>query len=187
MGVSMSHEAFLKEFSVLLLDVDGVWFTGEEIRMVLPSGEVVVGKERHLHDGQGLSFLRAMGIEVAFLATESEPLKSIVEKINALPSVRSGAWKPVSFMGGKDMSSIENWLSARGYAWNTCVYFGDDRDDVESAQKTGLFVCPSNARRVAKVRADLLLSSSGGDGAIREFAERVLDARGLDEATLPPA
>jgi len=27
----------------------------------------------------------------------------------------------------------------------------------------------------------------GGEGAIREFAEMVLDARGIDEATLPAA
>lgn len=182
----MTHD-ILKTFSVLLLDLDGVWFTGEEMRLVTSSGEVQVGKARHFHDGQGLSFLRALGVEIGFLGADTEPLSSILEKLNTLPSARSGLWKPVSCTGGKDPATIQEWLSQRGYSWDTCVYMGDDRDDIESAEKSRLFVCPSNARRVALSRAGIALTSSGGAGAVREFAELVLDARGIDEKTLSPA
>ena len=72
--------ALLKSFKGLILDADGVWFTGHEYRMTLPSGEVVIMKKRHFHDGQGLSFLRALGIKVVFATGEGEPLQSIVQK-----------------------------------------------------------------------------------------------------------
>jgi 3-deoxy-D-manno-octulosonate 8-phosphate phosphatase (KDO 8-P phosphatase) len=179
--------AALKEFTVLLLDADGVWFTGEETRGVSASGEILISKTRHLHDGQGLSFLRGLGIIVAFVGGKGEPLASIVEKLNGLPSVRSGAWSPVTVIDSKATDSIEAWLNENKRLWSDCIYMGDDRDDIEVMVKAALVVCPSNARRVAQSKAHITLTAAGGKGAVREFAELVLDARGIDEATLSAA
>jgi YrbI family 3-deoxy-D-manno-octulosonate 8-phosphate phosphatase len=187
----MQHE-ILRTFKGLILDADGVWFSGHEYRMTLPSGEVVIMKKRHFHDGQGLSFLRALGIKVVFATGEGEPLGSIVQKLNELPSVVSGEWAPVDLFtgelkkGGK-VASLEAWLAKQGLSWKECVYIGDDRTDLEAIQKAGLKVAPANARRVISRIADLVLTTEGGEGAVREFAELVLDARGIDEATLPAA
>lgn len=182
----------LKIFKGLILDSDGVWFSGHEYRMTLPSGEVVIMKKRHFHDGQGLSFLRALGVKVVFATGEGEPLQSIVKKINELPSVQSGEWAPVDLFtgelkkGGK-VASLEAWMQKHNLSWEECVYIGDDRTDLEAMQKAGLKVAPANARRVITKIADLVLKESGGEGAVREFAEMVLDARGIDEATLSSA
>lgn len=182
----------LRSFKGLMLDADGVWFTGHEYRMTLPDGQVVLMKKRHFSDGQGLSFLRALGIKVVFATGEGEPLQSIVKKINELPSVESGEWAPVDLFtgelkkGGK-VTSLEAWLTKHGLTWKECVYVGDDRTDLEAMQKAGLKVAPANARRVIARIADLVLKSEGGEGAVREFAEMVLDARGINEASLPSA
>lgn len=182
----------LKTAKVLLLDADGVWFTGDEIRGTLSSGESIVFKSRHFHDAQGLSFLRGIGMRVVFVSGEGEPLQSIVKKINELPSVRSGAWAPVEIFTGKlklgdKVSTIEAWLTENGFTWSDCMYVGDDRNDVEPMKKVGLAVCPGDARRLVKPLAHLVLKAGGGKGAIRELAEMILDARGIDESTLPPA
>lgn len=179
----------LSSFKGLILDGDGVWFTGEEYRATLPDGQVIVMKCRHHHDGQGLSFLRAIGIRVLFATAEGEPLASVVKKINELPSVRSGDWPPVSVCAdlkeqGTKIKSIEEWLKKEGLLWQECAYIGDDRTDWEAIQKAGLKVSPGNGRRIIKNIADITLVSEGGRGAIREFAELVLDVRGIDEATL---
>lgn len=182
----------LQSIKGLILDGDGVWFTGKEHRLVLPSGESVVMKSRHFHDAQGLSFLRALGIRAVFATGEGQPLESIVKKINDLPSVRSGDWQPVDLftgelgMGGK-VASLETWLEKNGLSWEDCAYIGDDRTDLEAMRLAGLAVAPANAQRVIKKIADISLHAAGGEGAIREFAEMVLDARGVDEATLPAA
>ncbi len=186
------HPELLKTFKGLMLDADGVWFTGEEHRYVLPDGSVVIGKTRHFHDAQGLSFLRALGLRIVFATGEGQPLNSIVEKINDIPSARSGDWHPVEIFtgeikkGGK-VASLEAWLAKYGLTWEECVYIGDDRTDLEAMKKAGLKVVPGNARRVVTQMADIVLSAAGGEGAVREFAEMVLDARGIDEATLPTA
>ncbi len=188
----MDHEDLLKSFKGLMLDADGVWFTGEEHRFTMPGGVVAIGKTRHFHDGQGLSFLRALGIKVVFATGEGEPLGSIVNKINNIPSVASGEWAPVDLFtgelkkGGK-VASLETWMHKRGLTWGQCAYIGDDRTDLEAMQKVGLAVAPANARRLIKKIADIVLKAEGGKGAVREFAEMVLDARGIDEATLPAA
>ena len=121
---------------------------------------------------------------MGFLNGESEPLKSIVEKINTLPSVKAGDWKPVSFVGGKSVVDIETWLAAHGVSWSDCVYVGDDRDDIEGMKKAAFVVIPANARRCVFPHAHLHLEARGGKGAVRELAEKVLDARGINEAVL---
>lgn len=184
-------QTFLKSFKGLILDADGVLFTGHEYRTVI-EGQVVVMKKRHFHDGQGISFLRALGIKIIFATGEGEPLQSIVRKMNELPSAKSGKWSEVSFFtgelnkGGK-VPSLEVWLQKQGLSWNDCVYIGDDRTDLEAMQLAGLKAAPVNACRLIKKIADVNLSMRGGEGAIREFAEMVLDARGIDESDLPIA
>lgn len=182
----------LKHFKGLILDADGVWFSGEEHRFVMADGEVVIGKSRHFHDGQGLTFLRALGIKVVFATGEGQPLNSIVEKINAIPSTASGEWAPVALFtgelkkGGK-VASLEAWMQREGLTWSECAYIGDDRTDLEAMMLAGLKVCPADATRLIKKIADIALTKNGGAGAVREFAEMVLDAWGIDEATLPTA
>lgn len=182
----------LQNLKGLMLDADGVWFTGHEYRATLPDGHVALMKKRHFHDGQGLSFLRALGIKVVFATGEGEPLQSIVEKLNKLPSVVSGAWSPVALFtgelraGGK-VASLEKWLQENNLTWDDCAYIGDDRTDLEAIQRAGLKVVPADATRLLKRVADVVLQKNGGEGAVREFSEMVLDARGVDEATLPVA
>ena len=185
-------EQFLKNFRGLILDADGVWFSAEECRVVFKNGEVGVMKNRSHQDGQGLSFLRALGIEVVFATGEGEPMNSIVEKINNLPSVKVGNWKPVSLFTQQLQSkgkvgAIESWLETHSLSWEECVYIGDDRTDLEAMSLAGLKVAPANATRIITRIADITLAKEGGNGAIREFSELVLDARNIDETTLPAA
>ncbi len=189
--LKLETQKTLQSFKGLILDADGVWFTGHEYRAVI-NGSVLLMKKRDFHDGQGLSFLRALGIKIVFATGDGEPLQSTVQKINELPSVKSGEWAQVDFFvgelsrGGK-VASLEAWLTKYSLSWSDCAYIGDDRTDLEAMQLAGLKVAPANATRLIKKMTDINLSVAGGDGAIREFAEMVLDARGIDEASLPVA
>lgn len=186
------NEEKLRSTKGLILDLEGVWFESKEMRGVLPSGDAVVFKTRDSRDGQGLSFLRALGIRVIFTSEKGGPLGSIIEKINALPSVLSGTWALVdcftdTFKKETPVASLEAWMSAHNLSWDECVYIGDDRTDLEAMRLAGLKVVPADAERIVKKIADIVLTKNGGAGAVREFAEMILDARGVDEATLPAA
>src|SRR5579864_3774945 len=95
------HEEKLKGLKGVILDGDGVLFDGLESRVVLPDGGVAVIKTRDLQDGQGISFLRALGLHIVFASGENEPLPSIIKKINDLPTVKSGEWAPVDYFTGE--------------------------------------------------------------------------------------
>lgn len=182
----------LQTFKALILDGDGVWFTGFESRAVSSNGDVILMKSRHHHDGQGVSFMRALGIKILFATAEGEPMGSVAEKLNRLPSVRNGAWEPVSVLSdlkeqGTKEYAIEKWLAEQNLSWEDCAYIGDDRTDFECMQKAGLTATPVDGQRLIQKIAHIVLSKEGGRGAIREFSEMVLDARGIDETTLPAA
>lgn len=187
----MDTQNKLRTIKGVILDADGVWFSGHEYRVVI-DGKASVMKSRHFHDAQGLSFLRGLGLKIVFATGEGEPLQSIVQKINDLPSVRDGSWPPVGLFtgeikkGGK-VVSLEAWLAKEGLTWADCAYMGDDRTDWEAMQLAGLKVAPSSARRFIKKIADINLETAGGEGCVREFAEMVLDARDIDETSLPAA
>ena len=182
----------LADLKGLILDADGVFFTGQETRNVHEDGKVAVTKTRSLIDGQGISFLRALGIKVVIASGENEPLGSIVKKLNELPSVTSGEWVPVDLFtgelkkGGK-AASIEAWLEKHGLTWEECAYIGDDRTDWEAMQKAGIKIAPANAQPFIKEIADYVTENKGGDGAIREFADMVVKAKGADPRNLPAA
>ena len=184
----------LKSFKAIILDGDGVWFTGDEYRGVLPTGEAVIMKSRHHHDGQGLTFLRAIGIKVLFATAEGEPMTSVVEKLNNLPSVKNGTFGTIDALTnlqrhgkGTKVEAVEEWLKLQGLTWGDCAYIGDDRTDWECMNLAGLTATPGNGQRFIKKIAHIILTKDGGKGAVREFAEMVLDARGIDETTLPAA
>lgn len=195
MELSELSEALQKKlasFKGLIVDGDGVLFSGEEYRASLSSGEVIVMKSRHHHDGQGISFLRAIGIKILVATGEGQPAGSIVEKWNELRSARNGTFTRVSVLMDLNreeskVAAIEKWLTAENLTWEECAYLGDDRTDWEAMQHAGLSATPSNGQRLIRKIAHFGLTKEGGKGAIREFAELVLDARGIDETTLPAA
>jgi len=88
----------LCSFKGLILDADGVFFTGHEHRATLPSGDIVISKTRSYQDGQGLSFLRALGIKIVFASGEGEPLEGVIKKFNELPSSLSASGCPLVFL-----------------------------------------------------------------------------------------
>ena len=56
------------------------------------------------------------------------------------------------------------------------AYVGDDINCKELLQSVGLAACPSDATQEIKdILNIIVLSKKGGDGAVREFAEYVLE------------
>jgi 3-deoxy-D-manno-octulosonate 8-phosphate phosphatase (KDO 8-P phosphatase) len=69
-------------------------------------------------------------------------------------------------------------LERHGIALSEAAFIGDDFPDMAVLRRVGLPVAVGNAVPEVKAVAALLLERRGGQGAIREFAERLLKARG---------
>ncbi len=183
---SQQGEERAAKVKALVLDCDGVFFTGR-VFVHPKDGEFL--KERSFVDGQGISLLRSAGILVAFVTAEKTGfIEAVVAKWNKLPSVIEGKWKPVGvfsgMMGHQKVETIEKWLSENGISWDECAYMGDDLSDYEIMQKVGLPAVPAQAEKEIQDLALFTAPRKGGDGAIRDLVNLILEAKGIDKFSL---
>lgn len=167
-------ERALAEARLLVLDVDGT----------LTDGHVAyVGSEElsvfHVHDGQGLVWLREAGVQVAWISGRGS--RAVERRAKEL-GVRE------LHLGVNDKARVLAELQRRlDVAPEHTLAMGDELSDLVLALRVALFVAPANARAEVKERAQLVTQAAGGAGAVRELAERMLAARGLWSARVARA
>ena len=181
-----------RKIKVALFDVDGVLFPAE-----VTVGTPTIQKSRAYYDGQGVSWLRAMGIHVAFITNEKDahaaPVLEVTKKWNALPSNRSLSnklgWSRViayTGSGGKEkITAAEHFLAQHGCNFKRASFMGDDIVDLPIMRKVVFPAAPAQAEECVIDLALLVTPRSGGRGAIRDFAEFVAAAQGYDLEKLP--
>ncbi|MBU1036490.1 HAD hydrolase family protein [Patescibacteria group bacterium] len=175
-----------KNIKAVAFDGDGVIFTGR-VFISPEKGEVL--KERSHIDGQGISFLRAIGLSIIFVSGEKSGfIEKLTEKLNSLPSVKKGEWAPiktfVDFQAKERVDIIDEWLKGLNISLQECAFMGDDLADYEILKKVGLAAAPAQAEEIIKKFVHYVAPRRGGDGAIRDFCDLILKAKGIDVTTL---
>ena len=156
----------LVEIQLLVLDVDGVLTDGG--LWVNQDGEVQ--KRFNARDGLGLRLLQQIGIALAFLsggqggASELRAQQLGIEY--CLVEVKD---KPKALMALQQKLQVT--------LQQTC-FVGDDLNDLAVRNHVGLLLTPCDSISPLRRQADAVLSRRGGHGAVRELAERILQARG---------
>ena len=139
----------LAAIQLLVCDVDGVLTDGG--LHYDEQGQVV--KRFDVRDGLAIRMLQRAGIEVAFLS-----------------GGRSGAIEQRARHLHVNHCLVERQQTA---------FIGDDLNDLTVRPATGLLICPADGARGLRRQADWVLRRRGGDGAVRELAEALLQQRGL--------
>lgn len=157
----------LAAVDVVVLDVDGVltdgglWYSA--------SGELI--KRFDVRDGLGIRLLQHAGLEVVFLSGGRGGATEVRAQQLGIRHCLVGAKdKPVALAGLREQLSV---------AAERMAFLGDDLNDLAVCGSVGLLVATGDAAMPLRRRADAVLRSKGGDGAVRELAERMLRARGL--------
>jgi len=73
--------------------------------------------------------------------------------------------------------TLEEILKRKNLKADEIAYIGDDTNDLEIMEKVGLSACPQDATVFAKKVADVILPSNGGNGAFRDLAELIIEAK----------
>ena len=73
---------------------------------------------------------------------------------------------------------LEEIMGKAGVQADEIAYVGDDLTDVVVMRRVGLAIAVANARAEVKSAAHYVTQKSGGDGAIREVIEMLLEAQG---------
>lgn len=147
---------------LLVLDVDGVFTEGK----VSTGCEKEISKDFSLIDGMGLEIIRGEGVEVIVMTSESSDI--VKTRMNKL--------KLETYLGVKDKYSfLEKIRQEKGINRNEIAYIGDDINDLANICSVKWGIVPNNGVLENKLKADLILSSKGGNGAIREAVNFILN------------
>lgn len=176
----------LNKIKAVVFDGDGVFFSGR-VFIGPEKGEAL--KERSHVDGQGISLLRAIGLRIALVSGEKTGFfEKIGEKLNSLPSVKSGKWQEIAiftdFQGKGKVEVVADWLKELGLRWEECAAMGDDLADYELLKRVGLPAAPNQAEEIIKKVVDYIAPREGGNGAIRDFCNLILEAKGISPTSL---
>ena len=124
-------------------------------------------KKFNFHDGMGFNILKNLGIKTAVITSENTPIvQKRADKLK-IDYLSMGTWAKLEFA-----QKICNEL---GITLDETAYIGDDINDIELLKAVKYKACPKNAvKEVKKIKGIIHLSRKGGDGAVREFIEKLI-------------
>ena len=150
------------QIKLLLCDVDGVFSDG---RIYLGNnGEEL--KAFHTKDGFGMKAIMHLGIEIAIITGRKSQL--VENRMQALGVTHI-------FQGIDDKLEVyQSLLSKLNLNPNQVAYIGDDVVDLPVMQACGLGIAVFDAHPLVLRGADLITTTKGGFGAVREICDLFL-------------
>lgn len=186
----------LRLIKAFVASVSGVLHNNQDIVGEV-DGKPFKGLLRSHYDGQGVSLLRAVGIKVAFVTTDSlnstDLVFQLVERWNNLPSSSKmegdGGWPRIKLIsdvvGTEQIAPVKKWLNESGLSFNDCAVMGHDLVQVPLLRMALLRIAPAQAEDVVKKMVHYVTPRPGGNGALRDVANKILEVREIDQTTLP--
>ncbi len=172
-----------REVSFFAFDSDGCLFPNTVWEGVEIGGVKFKPKIRTYYDGQGLSLMRALGIRLCVITNEKDDnaagVRALVERLNNLPSCKSGAWPPIDLFEGcggpKKLETLKEWLAKHGGTLNQCGAMGDDLVDVAMLKAVHFSAAPISGEEAIKRICHFVSIRPGGEGAIRDLANFLVE------------
>lgn len=157
---------------LLVMDVDGTLTDGA--MYYSENGEQL--KRFNTRDGMGITLLHKANIQTAIITSEHSPI--VVRRAEKLRIQEV-------MLGSKDKTTTLLDMARRlDFVPEDIAYIGDDVNDLHVMRLCGFSACPVDAVQTIRETAHLVLQKTGGNGAVREFAEFILVTQGKP-ITLP--
>ena len=160
----------LASVRLFVTDVDGVLTDGS-----LWMGAETEIKRFSVRDGLGIQLLMLAGIRVAWITARTSDAVAL----------RARELGPIWLQCGvQDKAEALRSVAARaGVSLEAVAYMGDDLNDLPAMEICGCSLCPQDASPLVSHDAHYVCGHTGGQGAVREACEMLLEATGqLDEA-----
>jgi 3-deoxy-D-manno-octulosonate 8-phosphate phosphatase (KDO 8-P phosphatase) len=155
---------------LLLFDVDGVLTDGS----VVISADGFEAKAFYIRDGAALVWAKRAGLEVGFLSgRSSEATRRRAAELGISILIQGETDKRIGYA---------KVVTEHGFADEEIGYMGDDLFDLPVIGRVGLSAAPADAVDEVRAQVDWISRHNGGRGAVREFVELVLKARGRWDA-----
>lgn len=152
---------------MLALDVDGTMTDGT--LYIGPGAEAMKGFS--VRDGFGLALLREAGLRIAIVTARQSSIVATRAAELRFDALVQGA--------GDKADALRRLAADFGIALDEIAYMGDDWPDLPALGIAGLAAAPADATEPVRAAAHWIATRPAGHGAVREFAEWLLESRGL--------
>ena len=160
-----------RRIRMVAFDVDGVLTDGGIYLGATESGEPVEMKRFDIQDGLGIQMMKAAGLRVAIVTgrtSEAVRIRADELQVDDLHQDRTA----------NKVEALTAILEKQGIGWEETAFVGDDLPDIAVLRRVALPAVVGNATSDARAFALWHGTKEGGRGAVREFAEALLTARG---------
>lgn len=147
-------------------DVDGVLTDGS--LFYGESGESF--KRFNALDGHGIKQLQGCGVGILILSGRSHPSVDARARELGIGEVIQGA--------GDKLAALHRWLDGKGVHLEQLGHMGDDLPDLPVFKAVGFAASVPNAHPVVLDQAHWISRRAGGDGAVRELCDLIIEGRG---------
>jgi len=156
-----------KNIELVILDIDGVMTDGS--LFFDNNGDEY--KAFNSLDGHGLRMLQECGVKVAVITGRKSEL--VKHRMNDLGVT-------MLYQGYRDkIPAFEALLEEVDLDKEQITYVGDDVVDLPIMSQLGFAIAVQNAHPFVKQHAHWITDKNGGQGAVREVCELILEAKGL--------
>jgi 3-deoxy-D-manno-octulosonate 8-phosphate phosphatase (KDO 8-P phosphatase) len=170
MSRSAIDPALARGIRLVVLDVDGVLTDGGIYLGDVQGGPMEV-KRYDIQDGLGIRLLRDAGILVAIVTgRESMSVELRARELQVDECVQD--------RHARKLPALRAMLERHELRMRDVAFVGDDLPDLGALRAVGLPVAVANAVAEVREACAVTLTRHGGHGAVREFAELLLQARG---------
>lgn len=151
------------------MDVDGT-LTDGGIYLDDQGGE---WKRFDVRDGFGIAKLRNAGVTVCIISGRYSPVTKRRALELGIDMVRQDVEDKLGL--------LRDFAEEVGVCNTEVAYIGDDENDVECIRWAGMGFAPRDAQPAARQAADVVTEATGGNGAVREAVERILETFPAEE------
>ncbi|MBQ4913417.1 HAD-IIIA family hydrolase [Maribacter sp. MMG018] len=153
---------------LVLTDIDGVWTDGG----MYYDEKGNEFKKFNTYDSAGILFCKLLNIPTGIITGESaDSVKRRAKKLNV----------DYVYLGVKDKVRIVMQLCEKlDISLDEIAFIGDDINDYNLLQKINLNACPNSAPNYIKDIVNWVMKKNGGEGAFREFVEKILEENNID-------
>jgi YrbI family 3-deoxy-D-manno-octulosonate 8-phosphate phosphatase len=154
---------------LVITDIDGVWTDGG--MFYDQNGNEL--KKFNTSDSAGVLFCNLMNIPIAIITGEDTQI--VARRAKKLKI-------ELLYQGISDKLTVAKSLCEKlDISLKEVAFIGDDIGDIELLKAVGYSCCPNDSPDYIKRITHVITSKSGGDGAFREFVERILKECGVLE------
>jgi len=156
----------LQQIRLFATDVDGV--LTDAGMYYAESGDE--WKKFNTRDGMGIKLLQKAGVITAIVTQERTKLVARRAEKLTIPELHQGVM---------DKLSLVCEMAARyGLTLSQVAYIGDDINDLETLKEVGFSATPADGMPQVAAVVDYICQKKGGEGAVREIIEMILEAQG---------